>query len=88
MEITVTFAQTVNIDPKEIVAKLIKNETQDRPVITQNGKHYLVYEGGNHRPDTGVELTKEYHEFLTALFLVRDYYNKPVKKYTGKEDIL
>lgn len=69
MKVKATISQQVEIDPKEVVQKLLEKELPLGSYIDEMGeKIYKYSDGFNNEEPT--EITKEKHDYIKALELV------------------
>lgn len=75
MEIYVNFRQKVQVNPKEVIGKLIEKEIGCRNwIFEKEGKFYIGSEqsAGCHSIDVEDEITEDRYRYVEALILVFD----------------
>lgn len=79
MEIHATCIQKVEINPKDVIEKLISDKIGRHGwVFEKDGKYYEEWEesAGSHSFDEKKEIDKELFDYIKALQLVLKYLNK------------
>lgn len=71
MEIQATIQQKVNINPAEVIEKLIEESIKERAVYERSGKYYEGISG-----EVEEEILKEKYDYVKALQLVLQYLTK------------
>lgn len=73
MQINATAVQTVIIDPKEVIQKLLNHTlSHNHWIFKENDKYYEGFEqsAGSHSYDDKIEITKERYEYIRSLQIV------------------
>jgi len=79
MRVYANTRQKVNVDPQDVISKLIEKEIGTNGwVFSENEKYYRGYERcmGTHSSDDQVEILKERYDYVVALQLVLQYLKK------------